>query len=154
MGVIGIAGFASIPTTGFVGFLFGLTFGSGALLYGSGILDEEDKKQNPDKSRCNNQQNKTTPQHLQYPTSPETTAARALPQDVIDLLDRKSRRDTYTEGLRIGQNLAITYLNNFTPEEYSKIREIEIIPEQANKFLGLPIGRKSLEVRIKKWIYF
>jgi len=70
---------------------------------------------------------------LDYPLSlvsesPETTAARALPQDVIDLLDRKSRRDTYTEGLRIGQNIVNTYLSCSPRESLSTLDSVLINP--------------------------
>lgn len=84
------------------------------------------------------------------PESPETAIARRIPSNMARLLERESERRRYNEGLEIGARVAQSYIGGLNPEEYSRISEIEIIPQQENKILGIPLGRKSLEVKVKR----
>jgi len=85
-----------------------------------------------------------------YPESPETAVARQVPSRMVSLLKRESERKRYNEGLEIGAEVAKNYIRELSSEEYSKINKIEIIPEQSTRFLGIPVGRKALEVKIQK----
>lgn len=85
-----------------------------------------------------------------YPESPETAVARRSPSQMINLLKNESERKRYNEGLEIGAGIARSYLERLSSEEHSKIYEIKIVPEQESRFLGVPFGRKSLEVKIKR----
>ncbi len=80
----------------------------------------------------------------------ETTLARSIPQRTLRLLAKENQRIQYTKSLEVGARMVNRYLEGMSEEEISKIKEIEIVPETKNHFLGIPIGRKHLEVIVKR----
>jgi hypothetical protein len=81
---------------------------------------------------------------------PETEIARKIPHEAAALLDRDNQRIQYNQALFHGASVARTYLERLPSMECLDITAIEIYPEQQLKVLGIPLGRKSLEVKIRR----
>lgn len=152
---LGLASLVSIPVTGPIGVLGAATIFSGKLLRLS-WNDEARKNYEIEKKYVKENQNiATKPNTSNYPhsmldESPETAIARRTPLSAKKLLDRDSKRNNYVLGLREGAKLVEGYLQRLPQEEYSKIKKINIYPEQQTKVFGIPFGRKSLETKIIK----
>lgn len=146
--VLGLVSLASVPFTGPLGLLGASAVFSGKLLRLSfntqARRDYESEKRESKVAR-------NSTQH--YPSlineSPETSIARQIPPQAIKLLKRDDQRTEYNKGLRTGAQIAANYLENLSPKEHAKIKGIEIYPEHETQFLGIPTGRKSLEVKIR-----
>jgi len=87
-------------------------------------------------------------------TNPSYITPQSIPErnssSIARVLERDSRRRNYVEGLRQGGEIVRDYFERLSPEEYSKVRRVNVYPEQQMRVFGLPCGRKSLEVKIKR----
>jgi len=70
-------------------------------------------------------------------------------EEMISLLERENERRAYTSSMIKGSEMLNNYLSKLPGEEYSKIKQIEIL-EKEKTILGFPTGNKSLEVRTIK----
>lgn len=146
---LGLVSLASIPFTGPLGLV-----GAGAVFSGKILRysrNNEARKNYETEKKALKKSNKTSvPSYNFVNESPQTSIARQIPSQAIKLLERDHQRTEYNEGLRIGSQIADNYLESLSPKEYAKIKSIEIYPEQENKLLGRSVGRKYLEVKIRK----
>lgn len=142
LGPIGILGAGAIAITKFYRFTI------------DGVTEEyeSEKKAYKEKKKITkkkkNQNNKNL--YTCHPESPETAIARGLPSGMARVLNQDNERKRYNEGLAIGSGVVKDYLVKLSQREYDRVSKIEIFPEQQNKFMGLPVGRKSLEIKINK----
>jgi hypothetical protein len=63
----------------------------------------------------------------------------------------RQNQNTYT--LRLmeqARSVANDYLSGLTTEQYERVNSIKIIPEYQKTFLGIPYGRKTLEILIDR----
>ena len=145
--VLGLLSLASIPLTGPFGILGASAVFSGKLFRLS-YNDEARRNYESEKKESKVERNST--QH--YPSlineTPKTSIARQTPSQAIWLLEQDSKREEYNKGLREGAQIATNYLGNLSPKKQAKIKSIEIYPEHETQFLGIPTGRKSLEVNM------
>jgi len=149
---LGVLSIMSLPVTGALGL-----FGGVACIIAAGFhQDKLDKgpAEKPKKSKA------ITPEVISparqsyssygFPESPETAIARRAPRQTANFLNRYSKRKSYEENLRIGCEVAKNYLNKLSQSELEKITRINIFPEQETKFFGIPLRRKSLQIKIEK----
>ena len=143
----GIASLATIPITGPFGVLgaIGIFSGKGLRFLRKDAREEYFEKENTP----------TTSTITSFvDEGPETAIARQMPEETCSFLDRGNERRYYDARAAMGASIANNYLSSLSPEELKDIGSIEIYPEQQRKFLGIPFGRKSLEVKIKRWVIF
>ena len=152
---LGLASLASTPFTGPVGLLGAAAIFSGKalrpVLNVTARRNYREEKQT--KKSSGREVTRVTPTHVDeygMPESPGTAIARRNSVVASQLLDRDSRRRHYVEGLRQGATVAETYLEGLPPSEYSRVKQINIFPEVQSRILGIPIGKRSLEVQIKR----
>jgi len=146
---LGLVSLASIPFTGPLGLLGASAVFSGKLFR---LSFNTQSRRNYEAEKRESKVARNSKSH--YPSlineTPETSIARQIPSQAIKLLERDYQRTEYNEGLRIGAQIAANYLESLSTKEHAKIKSIEIYPEQENKFLGMSVGRKSLEVKVRK----
>jgi hypothetical protein len=84
-----------------------------------------------------------------YPDTPKTALAKRIPRKTLSLLEKESEKRHYDAELACGADIVNTYLNRISKKEVESINEITILPGKEKRFLGIPLGRKPLEVKIK-----
>ncbi len=149
--VLGLLSLASIPVTGPFGLLGASAIFSGKLFRLSGN-NEARRNYESEKRELKVARNSKPYYPSLINESPETSISRQIPSQAIKLLERDSQREEYNEGLKEGAQIVENYLGNLSSKEYEKIKSIEIYPGHETQFLGISTGKKSLEVKIRRWM--
>jgi hypothetical protein len=72
-----------------------------------------------------------------------------IKEGMYNFLEKESERRGYISSMQEGSELLNKYLSNLPYEDYSRIKQMDILEKKAT-ILGFPIGGKYLEVRTLK----
>ena len=78
----------------------------------------------------------------------EGSQRRRFQRELINTLERERERQTHLKYMGEGAKMIDHYLANLSEEEYSRIREIEIL-EKEDTSLGFSNRKRNLEVKVK-----
>lgn len=85
------------------------------------------------------------------PESPETAVARQEPNQILKLLERESERRRYNEAIKIGENLANTFIRCTSQSDLEKIENIRADPDMPKKgFFGQRTRGRGLTLTINR----
>ena len=150
---LGLATLIAAPIIGPVALVAG-----GAIFAGKAARhmfnDEAEKDYINEKKHMKAEKNKTNQPKNYFPSpyneSPETAIARVEQCPATALIDKTNARMEYTRDLAAGTQIANHYINSLSQKERDAINEIEIYPQVRKSILGIPYGKKRLEVKVRK----
>jgi len=144
---LGIGTLLAAPFIGPFAFVAGGAIFAGKIL--RPVFNEEARKDYlNEKGKLRRNQNNRDYSMVSYEPV-ESALARGIPRSTSRLLENENERMEYTQGLATGASMVNEYLDGMSSEERDSIKEIIIYPESQKTFLGIPVGKKELEVIIK-----